>query len=180
MQEILHSLEALLCWVGGWVVPGGLLIESLEFKFVLKLMDDNEVPVIIEEGSNRALKAGKMLGGPGGSHIVKFELPKGFGVQSLELAVSISTDPVSPFALVASWWALKKNLRPHASRRAIMGIPDVLLNHQIVPVQQQQHMHSDLQALELDLEHYEVPPPTWSLNSGIQYAAKMAENPHEL
>jgi hypothetical protein len=55
-----------------------------------------------------------------------------------------------------------------------------LLNHQIVPVQQQQHMHSDLQALELDLEHYEVPPPTWSLNSGIQYAAKMAENPHEL
>jgi len=35
------------------VVLGGLLIESLEFKFVLKLMDDNEVPVIIEEGSNR-------------------------------------------------------------------------------------------------------------------------------
>ncbi len=61
-----------------------------------------------------------------------------------------------------------------------MGIPDVLLNHQIVPVQQQQHMQSDLQALELDLEHYEVPPPTLSLNSGIQYAAKMAENPHEL
>jgi hypothetical protein len=49
-----------------------------------------------------------------------------------------------------------------------------------VPVQQQQHMHSDLQALELDLEHYEVPPPTLSLNSGIEYAAKMAENPHEL
>jgi len=58
-----------------------------------------------------------------------------------------------------------------------MGIPDVLLDHQIVPVQQQQqqqHMHSDLQALELDLEHYEVPPPTSSLNSGIQYAANMA------
>jgi 6-phosphofructo-2-kinase/fructose-2,6-biphosphatase len=85
---------------------------------------------------------------------------------SLELAVSISTDPVSLFALVASWRALKKNLRPHASRRAIMGIPDVLLDHQIVPVQRQQHMHSDLQALELDLEHYEVPPPTSSLNSG--------------
>jgi 6-phosphofructo-2-kinase/fructose-2,6-biphosphatase len=102
-----------LCCVG-WVVLGGLLIESLEFKFVLKLMGDNEVPVIIEEGSNRVLKAGKMLGGPGGSHIAKFELPKGFGVQSLELAVSISTDPVSPFALVASWRVLKKNLRPHA------------------------------------------------------------------
>ncbi len=167
--------------VGGWVVLGGLLIESLEFKFVLKPMDDNEVPVIIEEGSNRVLKAGKMLGGPGGSHIAKFELPKGFSMQSLELAVSISTDPVSPFALAASWRALKKNLRPHASRRAIMGIPDVLLDHQIVPVQQQQqHMHSDLQALELDLEHYEVPPPTLSSNSGIQYAANMAENPREL
>jgi 6-phosphofructo-2-kinase/fructose-2,6-biphosphatase len=162
--------------LGGWVVLGGLLIESLEFKFVLKLMDDNEVLVIIEEGSNRVLKAGKMLGGPGGSHIAKFELPKGFGVQSLELAVSISTDPVSPFALVASWRALKKNLRPHASRRAIMGIPDVLLDHQILPVQQQ-HMHSNLQALELDLEHSEVPPPTSSLNSGIQYAANIAENP---
>jgi 6-phosphofructo-2-kinase/fructose-2,6-biphosphatase len=61
-----------------------------------------------------------------------------------------------------------------------MGIPDVLLDHQIVPVQQQQHMHSDLQALELDLEHYEVPPPTSSSNSGIQYAANMAENPREL
>jgi 6-phosphofructo-2-kinase/fructose-2,6-biphosphatase len=144
-------------------------------------MDDNEVPVIIEEGSNRVLKAGKMLGGPGGSHIAKFELPKGFGVQSLELAVSISTDPVSPFALTASWQALKKNLRPHASRRAIMGILDVFFNHQIVPVQQQQqHMHSDLLALELDLEHYEVPPPTLSSNSGIQYAANMAENPLEL
>jgi 6-phosphofructo-2-kinase/fructose-2,6-biphosphatase len=157
-------------------VLGGLLIESLEFKFVLKLMDDNEVPVIIEEGSNRVLKARKMLGGPGGSHIAKFELPKGFGVQSLELAVSISTDPVSQFALVASWRALKKDLRPHASRRAIMGIPDVLLDHEIVPVQQQQHMHSDLRALELDLEHYEVPPATF----GIQYAANMAENPCEL
>jgi 6-phosphofructo-2-kinase/fructose-2,6-biphosphatase len=61
-----------------------------------------------------------------------------------------------------------------------MGIPDVLLNHQIVPVQQQQHMHSDLQALELDLEHYEVPPPTSSLNLGIQYAANMAESPRGL
>jgi 6-phosphofructo-2-kinase/fructose-2,6-biphosphatase len=84
-------------------------------------------------------------------------------------------------SLAASWWALKKDLRPHASRRAIMGIPDVLLDHQIVPVQQQQqHIHSDLQALELDLEHYEVPLPTLSLNSGIQYAANMAENPCEL
>jgi 6-phosphofructo-2-kinase/fructose-2,6-biphosphatase len=55
-----------------------------------------------------------------------------------------------------------------------------LLDHQIVPVLQQQHMHSDLQALELDLEHYEVPPPTSSSNSGIQYAANMAENPREL
>ncbi len=81
MQEILHSLEALLCWVGGSVVPGGLLIESSEFKFVLKLMDDNEIPIIIEEGSNRVMKARKMLGGPGGSHIAKFELPKGFGFQ---------------------------------------------------------------------------------------------------
>jgi hypothetical protein len=50
-----YILLRLCCvgWVGGWVVLGGLLIESLEFKFVLKLMDDNEVPVIIEEGSNR-------------------------------------------------------------------------------------------------------------------------------
>jgi hypothetical protein len=45
--------------VGGWVVLGGLLIEFLEFKFVLKLMDDNEISVIIEEGSNRVLKARK-------------------------------------------------------------------------------------------------------------------------
>ncbi|KAH9574664.1 hypothetical protein CY35_01G070400 [Sphagnum magellanicum] len=177
-KAVAMERESAEVWELSFVVPSDH--ESLEFKFVLKPMDDNEVPVIIEEGSNRVLKAGKMLGGPGGSHIAKFELPKGFGMQSLELAVSISTDPVSPFALAASWRALKKNLRPHASRRAIMGIPDVLLDHQIVPVQQQQHMHSDLQALELDLEHYEVPPPTLSSNSGIQYAANMAENPREL
>jgi 6-phosphofructo-2-kinase/fructose-2,6-biphosphatase len=44
-------------WELSFVVPSDH--ESSEFKFVLKLMDDNEISVIIEEGSNRVLKARK-------------------------------------------------------------------------------------------------------------------------
>lgn len=35
-------------------------------------------------------------------------------------------------------------------------------------------------SLELDLEHYVVPAPSTSANSGLVYAANMAENPRLL
>lgn len=35
-------------------------------------------------------------------------------------------------------------------------------------------------SLELDLEHYVVPAPSTSANSGLIYAANLAENPRSL
>lgn len=35
-------------------------------------------------------------------------------------------------------------------------------------------------SLELDLEHYVVPAPSTSANSGLVYAANLAENPRSL
>lgn len=147
-------------------------IESLEFKFVLRPMDDMAQD-ILEDGPNRVLKVGKMLSGPGS--FAKFELPEEYGMQSVELAVSMTTDPVSPFALAASWRALKKNLKPHSANR-VRGIPDVSLDQNVLA----HNVQTGLQALELDLEHYEVPPPTSSTNSGVQYAADTTETPHGL
>lgn len=85
---------------------------------------DKECEGVFEEGPNRILKAGVMSGGPG--PIAKFILPKEYGVQMLELPVSVATDPVSPFALAASWRALKKNIKPYGTR--VLGIPDVSLD----------------------------------------------------
>lgn len=85
---------------------------------------DKESHGVFEEGPNRVLKAGIVSGGPGPT--AKFILPKEYGVQILELPVSVTTDAVSPFALAASWRALKKNINPHGAR--VLGIPDVSLD----------------------------------------------------
>ncbi|CAK9227393.1 unnamed protein product [Sphagnum troendelagicum] len=162
--------EAADLWELSFIVPSDH--ESLEFKFVLRPMDDMAQD-ILEDGPNRVLKVGKMLSGPGS--FAKFELPEEYGMQSVELAVSMTTDPVSPFALAASWRALKKNLKPHSANR-VRGIPDVSLDQNVLA----HNVQTGLQALELDLEHYEVPPPTSSTNSGVQYAADTTETPHGL
>ncbi len=99
------------------------LSDIMEFKFVLKPVD-REYEGVFEEGPNRILKAGVMSGGPG--LIAKFNLPEEYGLQRLELPVSVVTDQVSPFALAASWRALKKNIKPHGVR--LLGIPDVSLD----------------------------------------------------
>jgi 6-phosphofructo-2-kinase/fructose-2,6-biphosphatase len=99
------------------------LADILEFKFVLKPVD-KECEGVFEEGPNRILKAGVMSGGSG--PIAIFKLPKEYGVQTLELPASVVTDLVSPFALAASWRALKKNIKPHGVR--VLGIPDVSLD----------------------------------------------------
>lgn len=160
--------ESSTVWELSFVVPSDH--ETLEFKFVLKPVD-KESHGVFEEGPNRVLKAGIVSGGPGPT--AKFILPKEYGVQILELPVSVTTDAVSPFALAASWRALKKNINPHGAR--VLGIPDVSLDQtSATPTLTEQ---SGQNSLELDLEHYEVPPPENSANHGVQYAADAAEAP---
>ncbi|XP_024399319.1 6-phosphofructo-2-kinase/fructose-2,6-bisphosphatase [Physcomitrium patens] len=159
--------ESSTVWELSFVVPSDH--DTLEFKFVLK-PTDKECEGVFEEGPNRILKAGVMSGGPG--PIAKFILPKEYGVQMLELPVSVATDPVSPFALAASWRALKKNIKPYGTR--VLGIPDVSLdqaNSSPTPTDQ-----SAQHALELDIEHYEVPPPGSVFKHSV-YAADATEFP---
>jgi 6-phosphofructo-2-kinase/fructose-2,6-biphosphatase len=159
--------ESSTVWELSFVVPSNH--DVMQFKFVLKPVD-REYEGVFEEGPNRILKAGVMSGGPGS--IAKFSLPKEYGLQTLELPVSVVTDQVSPFALAASWRALKKNIKPHGVR--VLGIPDVSLDQgnasPTLTDQSEQH------ALELDLEHYEVPPPGSVFNHGV-YAADATELP---
>lgn len=159
--------ESSTVWELSFVVPSNH--DVMEFKFVLKPVD-NEYEGVFEEGPNRILKAGVMSGGPGSK--ATFNLPEEYGLQTLELTVSVETDQVSPFALAASWRALKKNIKPHGVR--LLGIPDVSLDQgnasPTLADQSEQH------ALELDLEHYEVPPPGSVFNHNV-YAADATELP---
>ncbi|KAG0573467.1 hypothetical protein KC19_VG180900 [Ceratodon purpureus] len=159
--------ESSTVWELSFVVPSDH--DILEFKFVLKPVD-KECEGVFEEGPNRILKAGVMSGGSG--PVATFKLPKEYGVQTLQLPVSVVTDLVSPFALAASWRALKKNIKPHGVRA--LGIPDVSLDQgNATPTPTDQ---SAQHALELDLEHYEVPPPGSVFDHGV-YAADATEVP---
>ncbi|KDO66950.1 hypothetical protein CISIN_1g004453mg [Citrus sinensis] len=72
----------------------------------------------------------------------------------------------------SSWRAYQENLEPSTVR----GIPDVSINS----VQQTGAENGSSASLELDIEHYVVPAPSTSANSGLVYAANMTETPRSL
>ncbi|KAL0434691.1 UNVERIFIED_CONTAM: 6-phosphofructo-2-kinase/fructose-2,6-bisphosphatase [Sesamum radiatum] len=90
----------------------------------------------------------------------------------LEYRVFIKADRVSPFDLAASWRAYQENFQPSSVR----GIPDVSINS----AAEASNENGSSASLELDLEHYVVPAPTTSANSGLVYAANMTETPRSL
>nr|POE60824.1 6-phosphofructo-2-kinase/fructose-2,6-bisphosphatase [Quercus suber] len=142
--------ESASLWELSFVVPPNH--ETLDFKFLLKPKHSN-VPCIVEEGPNRQLIGGTLQGD---ARLALFRLNAD---EVLEYRVLIQADRVSPFDLAASWRAYQENLRPSAVR----GIPDVSINS--APEMNAAENGSSA-SLELDLEHYVVPAPTTSANSG--------------
>ncbi|XP_062086191.1 6-phosphofructo-2-kinase/fructose-2,6-bisphosphatase isoform X3 [Humulus lupulus] len=155
--------ESASMWELSFVVPPNH--ETLDFKFLLKPKNSN-APCVVEEGSNRQLIRGTLQGD---ARVALFKLN---GDDVLEYRVFIKADRVSPFDLAASWRAYQENLRPSSVR----GIPDVRIDS--VPEISVENGSSA--SLELDLEHYVVPAPSTSANSGLVYAANMTETPRSL
>ncbi|XP_062171445.1 6-phosphofructo-2-kinase/fructose-2,6-bisphosphatase isoform X1 [Alnus glutinosa] len=153
--------ESASMWELSFVVPPNH--ETLDFKFLLKPKYNN-APCIVEEGPNRILTGGTLQGD---ARLALFRLNAD---EVLEYRVFIHADRVSPFDLAASWRAYQENLRPSAVR----GIPDISINS--VPEMDAENGSS----LELDLEHYVVPAPLTSANSGLAYAANNTETPRSL
>lgn len=156
--------ESASSWELSFVVPPNH--ETLDFKFLLK-PKHNSVPCIVEEGPNRQLIGGALQGD---ARLALFRLNAD---DVLEYRVLIQANRVSPFDLAASWRAYQENLRPSAVR----GIPDVSINS--APETSAENNNSSA-SLELDLEHYVVPAPLTSANSGFIYAANNAETPRSL
>ncbi|KAJ9698731.1 hypothetical protein PVL29_007673 [Vitis rotundifolia] len=154
--------ESTSMWELSFVVPPNH--ETLDFKFLLKPKYSN-TPSVVEEGPNRLLTGGTLQGD---ARLALFRLN---GDEVLESRVFIKADRVSPFDLAASWRAYQENLQPSTVR----GIPDVSIN--AVPEMGAENGSSA--SLELDLEHYVVPAPA-PANSGLVYAANMAETPRSL
>lgn len=155
--------ESASMWELSFVVPPNH--ETLDFKFLLKPKYGNG-PCIVEEGPNRLLTGGALQGD---SRSALFRLDSD---EVLEYRVFIKADRVSPFDLAASWRAYQENLEPSTVR----GIPDVSINS----VQQMGAENGSSASLELDIEHYVVPAPSTSANSGLVYAANMTETPRSL
>ncbi|CAI0548968.1 unnamed protein product [Linum tenue] len=151
--------ESASMWELSFVVPPNH--ETLDFKFLLK-PKYGSAPCVIEEGAHRVLSRGALQGE---SRLAVFRN----GEETLEHKIFIKADQVSPFDLAASWRAYQENLRPSTVR----GIPDVSINS--APIAGAENGSSA--SLELDLEHYLVPAPSTSANSGMVYAANNAENP---
>ncbi|XP_048227328.1 6-phosphofructo-2-kinase/fructose-2,6-bisphosphatase [Ricinus communis] len=149
--------ESASMWELSFVVPPNH--ETLDFKFLLKPKYSN-IPCVVEDGPNRLLTGGTLQGE---SRLAVFKIAD----EVLEYRVFIKADRVSPFDLAASWRAYQENLQPSTVR----GIPDVSINS--APESGAENSAS----LELDLEHYVVPAPSTSANSGLVYAANNAENP---
>ncbi|XP_052192041.1 LOW QUALITY PROTEIN: 6-phosphofructo-2-kinase/fructose-2,6-bisphosphatase-like [Diospyros lotus] len=155
--------ESASMWELSFVVPPNH--ETLDFKFLLKPKDNNS-PCIVEEGPNRQLTGGALQGD---ARSALFRLN---GEEFIEYQVFIKADRVSPFDLAASWRAYLENLQPSTVR----GIPDVSINSG----PQAGAENGSSVSLELDLEHYVVPAPSTSANSGLVYAANMTETPRLL
>ncbi|KAJ9167494.1 hypothetical protein P3X46_022142 [Hevea brasiliensis] len=151
--------ESASMWELSFVVPPNH--ETLDFKFLLKPKYSNS-PCVVEDGPNRLLSRGTLQGE---SRLAVFRN----GDEVHEYRVFIKADRVSPFDLAASWRAYQENLQPSTVR----GIPDVSINS--VPIAGAENGSSA--SLELDLEHYVIPAPSTSANSGLVYAANNAENP---
>ncbi|XP_022729168.1 6-phosphofructo-2-kinase/fructose-2,6-bisphosphatase-like isoform X2 [Durio zibethinus] len=155
--------ESASMWELSFVVPPNH--ETLDFKFLLK-PKYGYAPCIVEEGPNRLLTGGTLQGD---ARLALFRLDN---EEVLEYRVFIKADRVSPFDLAASWRAYQDNLRPSTVR----GIPDVSIN----AVPEAGLENGSAASLELDLEHYVVPAPSTSANSGLVYAANLAETPRSL
>ncbi|XP_031271768.1 6-phosphofructo-2-kinase/fructose-2,6-bisphosphatase isoform X1 [Pistacia vera] len=155
--------ESASMWELSFVVPSNH--ETLDFKFLLRPTCGNG-PCIVEEGPNRVLTGGTLQGD---ARLAFFRLDS---EELLESRVFIKADRVSPFDLAASWRAYQENLQPSTVR----GIPDVSINS----VRQVGPESGSSASLELDLEHYLVPAPTTSANSGQIYAANNTETPRSL
>lgn len=170
-KAIALERESTTVWELSFVAPAnhGLL----DFKFLLKGEGDRDL-CILEEGANRMLQAGTMEREAGPT--AQFKVPTKGGIQLLQLPVSIQADPVSPFALAASWSSLKKNLQSHGS--TIAGVLDVIQDgvHPVVATE----LKNETQALELDLEHYEVPTPDAIASSALQNPPNPASDSSEL
>ncbi|XP_057820150.1 6-phosphofructo-2-kinase/fructose-2,6-bisphosphatase isoform X3 [Cryptomeria japonica] len=156
--------EATSRWEISFVVPPNH--ETLEFKFLLKPKHSG-VPCIIEEGSNRLLTGGALQGDARSASFRFTERD-----ETLEYRVYINADRVSPVDLAASWRAYQENRQPSVVR----GIPDVSIN----PIDTTCLENASAASLELELEHYEVPPPASCANSGTYYAANTTETPRSL
>ncbi|KAL6499864.1 hypothetical protein OROGR_027774 [Orobanche gracilis] len=154
--------ESMSIWELSFVVPPNH--ETLDFKFLLK-PKHNIAPCVVEEGPNRQLSGGT-LRGDRRSAIFKWI------DEVLEYRVLIKADRVSPFDLAASWRAYQENFQ----RSTVRGIPDVSINS----AAEASNKNGSSASLELDLEHYVVPAPTTSANSGLVYAANMTETPRSL
>ncbi|XVF20329.1 hypothetical protein REPUB_Repub11eG0188900 [Reevesia pubescens] len=155
--------ESASMWELSFVVPPNH--ETLDFKFLLK-PNYGYTPCIVEEGPNRLLTGGTLQGD---ARLALFKLDN---EEVLEYRVFIKADRVSPFDLAASWRAYQDNLRPSTVR----GIPDVSID----AAPETGHENGSSASLELDLEHYVVPAPSTSANTGLVYAANLAENPRSL
>lgn len=155
--------ESTSMWELSFVVPPNH--ETLDFKFLLKPKHTIGT-CIVEDGPNRQLKGG-MLQGDGRSALFTLS-----GDEVLEYKVFIKADRVSPFDLAASWRAYRENLQPSTVR----GIPDVSINSVATGGTE----NGTAASLELDLEHYVIPAPTTSANSGQFYAANLTETPRSL
>ncbi|PIA32389.1 hypothetical protein AQUCO_04500175v1 [Aquilegia coerulea] len=155
--------ESTSMWELSFVVPPNH--ETLEFKFVLKPKYSNS-PCIDEEGPNRFLTGGTLQGD---ARLAIFKFSNSSD-EVFEYHVCIKADRVSPFDLAASWRAYQGNLEPSTVR----GIPDVTMN--AAPPGE----NGSTSSLELDLEHYVVPAPVTSANSGLVYAANLAATPRSI
>ncbi|KAK9279940.1 hypothetical protein L1049_013624 [Liquidambar formosana] len=155
--------ESTSMWELSFVVPPNH--ETLDFKFLLKPKYGN-APCVVEEGPNRLLTRGTLQGD------TRPALFRVIGDEILEYRVFIKADRVSPFDLAASWRAYQENFQPSTVR----GIPDVSINS--APEMGAENCSSA--SLELDLEHYVVPAPSTSANSGLVYAANITETPRSL
>ncbi|PIN25454.1 Fructose-6-phosphate 2-kinase/fructose-2,6-biphosphatase [Handroanthus impetiginosus] len=155
--------ESTSIWELSFVVPPNH--ETLDFKFLLKPKYSN-APSFVEEGPNRQL-AGGTLRGDRTTAIFKLS-----DDEVLEYRVLITADRVSPFDLAASWRAYQENFQ----RSTVRGIPDVSINS----AADASNENGSSASLELDLDHYLVPPPATSANSGLVYAANVTETPRSL
>ncbi|CAM8967330.1 unnamed protein product [Rhodiola kirilowii] len=163
--------ESASVWELSFVVPPNH--ETLEFKFLLKPKNGNgNALCVIEEGPNRLLMRGALQED---ARMAIFKLnsnDEGGAEEVLEYKVVMKADKVSPFDLAASWRAYQENLQPSTVR----GIPDVSIN----AVPDPNIKNGSSASLELDIEHYVVPAPATSANSGLVYAANLTENPRML